>query len=380
MSHEFFYPKTFKKLYFTNLKDSSKNDSGSLRDLLENNKEQNVIICPDEKLKGIITLDSRIVIENRRSIIFDCEKRVSITGWALEFRNCHHFAIQNVAIRTTEVEIKKFYDGKRPSSSIGLDCLNFEKCTKVTVSNCSLWSSCDECISVVNCNNVHVVNTFIAFPLGGDKLLHPYGDLHAECANCSSATNLCFFECVFAYYKMRGPQFECNDSESSRNVKMQCVNCVMYGFYESGSRYTTAASDGKDAKSYKFQFVNNLYVTPVKKFRDYCIVMNSESGIHEKLKVYQNGNIHINEKEIQKVEITDSKGNIIDHKHIKNKKLFKLKCGLGVEIKDPYEFLKQTLQNAGVDDELDRNAKRKMLKMDNWNIFKSYKEVMRFID
>jgi hypothetical protein len=95
--------------------------------------------------------------------------------------------------------------------------------------------------------------------------IHPYGDNHAFVLNCSAST-LSLHHCLLARFVMRGPQFECNDMtpKSKYTVRMEAVNNVIFDYERSGSRYSTGVEDNNGTgkgKVFRFQFLNNLYIT-----------------------------------------------------------------------------------------------------------------------
>ena len=258
MHHESLAPVPNIVVTFKDLNDSG---SGSLRDIFERKNLSNVIIRPMDDLVGTIVLSSPLKGTNFNNVVIDMDKRIDITGWDVELSSGKNITMMNTAIRTGDIQIRKKYKGKRPTGSIGLDCLNIDRCENVLITQCSLWSSCDEIVSVTRSRNVHLEYCFMVFPLGGDPLTHPYGKYHAECANCSANEICCFYRCVFGYYRMRGPQFEPNDAEKNQLIQMQACNNVMYAFKEAGSRYRSGPekkSDKVKGTTYQFQYINNL--------------------------------------------------------------------------------------------------------------------------
>lgn len=388
MEHQHLHPVTKQTIYFGNLQDEGRD---SLRTVLENNKMSSVTVKPIDGLSGRITLKERIQMSGLHNVIIDFDKRIEIKGWALELRDCLGVVIINAAVRIGDKEIRQFYKGKRPQSSNGLDCINIDRCQDILISKCSLWSSCDEIVSVTRSINVHVERSLLVFPLGGDPLTHPYGDYHAECANCSANSICCFYRCVFAYYRMRGPQFEPNDASPRQNVVMQAANNVMYGFKEAGSRYRSGPEKKTDkvkGATYKFQFLHNLYITPGSEDGSGTgdpIVCDIQYKPIKEVSVYLEGNLHWNKLKntLKSVSIVDTNGKKLksDHaKQIKKERLFTLSCVSGTPIISEKLFLQEIVAEAGINDSFDTQAKKAILSGKPWRKLESYNEVLEYLN
>lgn len=377
--------------YVNNLNDEG---PGSLRSMLQSS---NVIIKPASGLVGSIVLNSPIKVSNIKNIVLDFDSRIELTGWDLAFDSCSNLLIQNCAIRTGDVKIREKYKGKRPTNSVGLDCINFNKCEDVLVRNCSFWSSCDEIVSVVKCKDVHIEYCFLVFPIGGDVLTHPYGDYHAECANCSANEICCFYRCFLGYYRMRGPQFEPNDADPNRKIQMQASNNVMYAFTDAGSRYRAGPEKKTDkvkGTTYEFQYLNNLYVSPQDHPKDPVsqnkkgsapIVCDTKYGADKSVSICANGNFYWNVPMgiIDRVTIVDNDGKRLSGdfaKQVKPNPTFTLKCVSPIEISNYKQFFDTVLKEAGINDSLDLKAKNKIMRMSPWTRFEKYDQIMKYIN
>lgn len=369
-------------IYFDNLNNDGK---GSLREALKKGLK-NTIVKPDKNLKGIIILNEKLNVNNISNVIMDFEGKIEVRGWGVDFRDCKNLHLINIIHRTTDIQIRKHYKNKRPSSSVGLDCYNFSKCNNVLVSKCSLWSSCDEIVSVVGCEDIHFEQCFFGFPLS-DPDTHPYGKEHAECSNNSGSNIICYYQCVFAYYRMRGPMFETNDiTKKKQQIKVQAVNCVMYGFTQAGSKYHSWVDSDivKLDPNYKFQLMNNLYVNPKSgKKKGYPIVCDNKGKTSDKVHLGLKDNKSWNlDGDMKDVKVTRSNGDGLDSdekKQIKHKKITEFNC-LGDILKVNKDMFFCVLDNAGVNDELDRRAKDKMKEGKKWELFKKFSDVESFLD
>ena len=369
-------------VFFNNLDNDGK---GSLRDVVSK-KLKKSIIKPIESLNGKLFIKSRLEINNFENVIFDFESRVEIRGWGIDFRNCENIYLTNIIHRTTDVEIRKHYKNKRPANSVGLDCFNLSLCKNFLISKCSLWSSCDEIVSVVNCEDIHFESCFIAFPLSSSET-HPYGKEHAECSNNSASNYICYFRCVFAYYRMRGPMFETKDiSEENYDVKMQVVNCIMYGFTQAGTKYHSwiEKDEQKLNPKYKFQILNNIYVNPKNsKKKGYPIVCDSKRKTSDQITIGVSGNKSWDlEEKLKNVFPCRSDGSSLDTEErmqIRNKKIIKFKCLENIEdVSEKFFF--QVLEDAGVNDSFDVKAKSKMKSGEKWQLFEKFSDVEKFLN
>lgn len=353
-------------LYLDSLKEKE------LRDALS---KSNVTI--KSNVKGIITLKQRIECNDLSNVIIDLNN-VEIRGWSLNFESCSNILIKNLIIRTTDKEIRKYYKNKRPSSSTGLDCLGINKCNEMLIQNCSFWSSCDEIVSVVKSNNIFFEECFLAFPLS-DPNTHPYGKEHAECSNNSANNLVCYFRCVFAYYRMRGPMFETNDTSKNQLVKMQACNCIMYAFTQAGVKYHSWSSNNSN---FQFQFINNLFVLPKNSSKKgYPIVCDDKMKVKlNKVDVCVKNNKLYNLSSLEDVNVTTSKGKKLDkerQEQITNNILFECECHKHITTDNMFE---EILNKCGVNDELDIKAKKVIREGKKWKLFKTFDDVIKFIE
>jgi hypothetical protein len=191
---------------------------------------------------------------------------VCIRGGSLEFMGARYITLRYLRVRLGDETVLRALRRsglKRPAGSEGLDCVALRECQDVLMQHCSLSWSCDELLSVVRCQRVRVQDCILSEPLGHPRL-HPYGDHHAY-AVLASASTLRIERCLLAHYQMRGPQFEANDLRRAdkRSVEMSAVDNVMFGYWKSGSRYTTGPEDHKQearGARFTFTFQDNLYL------------------------------------------------------------------------------------------------------------------------
>jgi hypothetical protein len=252
------------------------------------------------RVGGTIRLRDRVSIKHGRVTIDGSDAPgigVTVRGGSLEFQGADDVVIRYIRVRlgdeTTRRQNREQHL-KRPGSSAGLDCLNFEHCRNVLVDHVSASWSCDEIISVVHCQNVLVQWCILSDPLGGSRL-HPYGDNHAFCLNASAST-LRVEHCLFAHFVMRGPQFEANDMRRGDRftVRMEAVNNVMFDFKRSGSRYTTGVEDHKkeaEGKRFEFRFRGNVYLSP--KVERPAIEAVTKHGITDAVRLHAAGNVEM---------------------------------------------------------------------------------------
>lgn len=339
-------PRSKSSLKFEIVTNLGNDGNNSLRDLLNDNVSLSSNM-------NTIQLTGRIKVSNLKNINLS---NMIIEGSSLEFNSCTNIYLNNVIIRHTGQLIKK-----KPKNSNGLDCLNFESCKSVVVKNCSFWSSCDECISVVKSEDVLITSCLIIFPLGNERL-HPYGKEHAECSN-NSASSVTYHRCVFAYFRMRGPMFECNDVDDDQEVKMEVNNSVIYCYKQAGVKYHDSGPNNKS--DYKFQILNNLFVEPVST-KGEPIVKDKKKG-KKKAKVFIKGNIlyRIYNNEIQELPDSGDSQFLSESKPIDNVK----------------KFFIDVVNEAGTDDPLDTRAKRLISSGSHKKtIFRTWKEVIDFLE
>lgn len=221
-------------------------------------------------LSGTIALQDRIEIKEP-FLTIDGEDApgagICIRGGSLEFKRTHDIIVRHVRVRLgDETTLRKVKAAKRdrPANSDGLDCIGLTDCRRVLFDHCSVSWSCDELFGITRCQDVTIQWCILGEPLANPKV-HPYGDNHAFVLNCSAST-LSLHHCLLARFVMRGPQFECNDMtpKSKYTVRMEAVNNVIFDYDRSGSRYSTGVEENNGSgrgKVFRFQFLNNLYIT-----------------------------------------------------------------------------------------------------------------------
>ncbi len=191
---------------------------------------------------------------------------ICIQGGSLEFKDTHDIIVRHIRIRLGDQSTlarNKAEGRKRPASSDGLDCITLADSRRILFDHCSLSWSCDEIFGITRCQDVTIQWCILGEPLSNPEI-HPYGDHHAFVLNCSAST-LSLHHCLLTRFHMRGPQFECNDmtSRTGYTVRMEAVNNVIHGYHRSGSRYSTGTEPGSGTskgKSFRFQFLGNLYL------------------------------------------------------------------------------------------------------------------------
>lgn len=390
-NHEYLKLFPSKTIHLTSLNDSGE---GTLRDILDKSPTD-CTITPT--VKGKITLDSRIVASDLRNVHFDFDGLIELTGWELKFDKCSNMYFNKFIARMGDKQVREHYKNKRPDGSSGLDCISLTACHNVLFEKCSIWSGCDENISVVRCSNIHFTSCLILFPLGDEDKLHPYGKYHCECANCSAVTDLCFHKCVMAYFRFRGPQFEANDAVKDQSVRMQALNNVIYGFDKAGTRYRSGREKSSDIVSgatYDFQLQFNLYVNPTEDGDP--IVCDTSYDYCSKIKMSIRGNKYLQLNKLGKKDscvdvktIKDDDGKNLrdpESKQVTTKRLFTLKCTDDIDeysLKDEkscLEFFKEIVSNAGVGDALDIQARATILKGKKRQYFETYDDVLDFIE
>ncbi|RBP39738.1 hypothetical protein DES53_109165 [Roseimicrobium gellanilyticum] len=228
-------------------------------------------------VSGTITLRDRIEIKEPYLTIDGSDAPgagVCIRGGSLEFKRTNDIIVRHVRIRLgDETTLRKVKASKRdrPVNSDGLDCIGLTDCRRVLFDHCSVSWSCDELFGITRCQDVTIQWCILGEPLA-NPMIHPYGDNHAFVLNCSAST-LSLHHCLLARFVMRGPQFECNDMtpKSKYTVRMEAVNNIIFDYERSGSRYSTGVEEKNGAskgKTFRFQFLNNLYITSSSKAVD----------------------------------------------------------------------------------------------------------------
>jgi len=253
-------------LMVTRLDDNPKRPTkGSLRWALQQRGPRIVRFT----VSGDITLQDEIIISEPFLTLDGSEapeSGVTIRSGNLIFKHTHDIIVRQVRIRLGDAPARRQRREQRrdrPMHSEGLDCVSLEDSQRIVFDHCSLSWSCDEIFGILRCSDVTIQWCILSEPLCGPSL-HPYGDTHA-CPLNASASTLSIHHCLFANFVMRGPQFECNDvsSKSRTAVQMEAVNNVIAGYEHSGSRFSVGVekNNGSTAgKSFRFQFINNLYV------------------------------------------------------------------------------------------------------------------------
>lgn len=237
-------------------------------------------------VSGNISLRDRIEIEEPFLTIDGSDAPgggICIRGGSLEFKGTHDIIVRHVRIRLgDQTTLRRVKDSgrDRPKDSDGLDCITLSDSRRLIFDHCSISWSCDELFGITRCQDVTIQWCILGEPLSNPRL-HPYGDHHAFALNCSAST-LSLHHCLLARFVMRGPQFECNDMRPKSNytVRMEAVNNIVFDYMRSGSRFSTGVEPGSGTgkgKSFRFQFLNNLYITsslkppaiePIEKYGD----------------------------------------------------------------------------------------------------------------
>jgi len=220
---------------------------------------------------------------------------VCIRGGSLMFRDTHDVIVKDMRIRLGENPAKKQrreLHARRPPHSAGLDCVSMDDSSRIVFDHCSLSWSCDEIFGITHCHDVTIQWCLLSEPLANPKL-HPYGNNHAFPINASAST-LSVHHCLLAHYVMRGPQFEGNDlrPEDHYTVQMEAVNNVMFDYERTGSRYGCGVEKNNgaaQAKSFRFQFINNCYVTD--SAEKLPIEAITKHGVIAGVKIHESGNV-----------------------------------------------------------------------------------------
>ena len=221
------------------------------------------------RVSGTISLLDQVRVEHGRLTVDGSTAPgmgVCVRGGSLEFLGTEDVIIRYIRVRLgdkTTRRLNRKEKRKRPTSSGGLDCLNFVNCRRVWMDHVSASWSCDEILSVVHCRDVLIEWCLFSEPLA-DPPLHPYGNRHSY-AVISSASTLTMRNCLIAHYVMRGPQFEANDMRRGDHyrVKMVAEDNVMFDYERSGIRYTTGPEDHQKeaaSKQFDFRFLNNVFI------------------------------------------------------------------------------------------------------------------------
>lgn len=281
-------------LIVTRLDDNPKNPTrGSLRWALQQRGPRIVKFSVSRE----INLQDQIIIAEPFLTLDGSEAPeggVTISSGNLIFKDTHDIIVRHVRIRLGDEPARRQRREQRkdrPMHSTGLDCVSLEDSQRIVFDHCSLSWSCDEIFGIVRCRDVTIQWCILSEPLSGPAL-HPYGDDHAFPLNASAST-LSVHHCLFANFVMRGPQFECNDvsSRDRRAVQMEAVNNVIAGYEHSGSRYSVGAEKkkGSDAgKSFRFQFINNLYISASRKPQ--AIEAITKHGVTKDILIHASGN------------------------------------------------------------------------------------------
>lgn len=207
----------------------------------------------------------------------------------------HDVIVRNVRIRRGDVTVleKNKKEGReRPVGSGDLDCVTVTDAENIIFDHCSLSWSCDEIFGIIRCKNLTIQWCIIGEPLSNPSI-HPYGDNHAFCVNCSGST-FSIHHCLIARFVMRGPQFEANDVVKGLgyDIKMEAINNLIFDYRDSGSRYTTGIENNpKQAKgtNFDFQFINNYYVSRDGNLPE--IYATPKHGVTDQLRVFASGNV-----------------------------------------------------------------------------------------
>lgn len=221
-------------------------------------------------MAGTISLQDRIEIREPYLTIDGTDAPgagICIRGGSLEFKRTNDIIVRQIRVRLgDETTLRKVRASRRdrPVNSDGLDCIGLSDSRRILFDHCSISWSCDELFGITRCQDVTIQWCILGEPLSNPRL-HPYGDNHAFVLNCSAST-LSLHHCLLARFVMRGPQFECNDMtpKSKYTVRMEAVNNVIFDYQRSGSRYSTGVENGngtRRGKVFRFQFLNNLYIT-----------------------------------------------------------------------------------------------------------------------
>jgi len=357
-------------------------------DKIIEDKLSNVTLTVDKpftlKLKKIIS------VSDLNNVFFDFQGKVEIIDWGIEFKNCKNLIFDGVIVRMGDSAVLKTNKGKRPKNSIGLDCFNLDFCENILIKNSSLSFGCDELLSVTHCKNVHVINTLFSFPLGGNPLTHPYGENHAECINSSANESLCISACTFAYYRMRGPQFEANDTIKDKfSVNMQVSNSLMHAFSTSACRMYGNEKDNEfKNNSYKFQFLSNVQSNVNEIDSNNLILCDLQYGTDkDKVRVFldSNYNFRFSKKKFNKTLTNLGYNGKPKEDILSKKKLFTFECCEPYSGEINYEYILSIINNSGTSDNFDQKIRNCIINDLQKNkdlvcTFQSKKDAINYID
>ena len=219
---------------------------------------------------------------------------VCVRSGSLLFHGTHDIIVRYVRIRLGEeaaARQRRAQGGTRPQFTAGLECVGLFNSRHIVFDHCSLSWSCKEIFDINHCREVSVQWCMLTEPLAGPTL-HPYGDDHACMVNASAGT-LSIHHCLMEHYVFRGPQFECNDMapKDQYAVQMEASNNVMADFEQSGSRFSVGVEkgNGTGGKTFRFQFLNNLYLSPKLTSRVFEAITNH--GVTDDVRIHISGNI-----------------------------------------------------------------------------------------
>lgn len=337
-----------------------------------------------------ITLDEYLCVRNLRNVVFDFQGKVIVTDWGLQFKDSTNLVFLGVIVRMGDTAVIKSNKGKRPNNSIGLDCFNLDYCENVLIDKSSFSFSCDELLSVTHCKNIHVTNTLFSFPLGGNPLTHPYGENHAECINASANETFCIYSCTFAYYRMRGPQFEPNDTvKDNFTVNMQVCNSLMHAFSTSCCRmYGNEKVNEYKNNKYRFQFLSCVQSNVSKLDSDNLMICDIQYGTDKnKVRAYLDSNYNFNitkdtfDKNLTKLSYNGKSKEKINSKD----RLFTFNCCEQYTSEINFQYVLNILNNSGTSDKFDNKIRNCIINdiRSNKNLkctFESKKDAIDYIE
>ena len=238
------------------------------------------------QIDGEIVLKKALNIECNNLILDGAGRDIIISNYPINITESKNILIQNLSVRGNDLRIleeNKKQNVKRPKSSIDLDVINIDRCNTIAVYHCSLYWSADEIVSVTRSQNVTIGYCIMAYPLSNPKI-HPYGDDHAYCSN-NSASTVTYHHNIFAHYVMRGPQFEANDNQDNQsyNAQFEAINNVVFGYTQSGSRYSIGFEKKTDYVkkiTIDYQLIGNIYINTAEKAIDIEVIDRYGSQIN----------------------------------------------------------------------------------------------------
>ena len=248
-------------------------------------------VCGDIELKNMIWIrEPYLTIDGSDAP----GNGVCIRYGSLMFGYTHDIIVRYVRIRLGKEAAerqRRYQGGPRPLHTTGLECVALNSCHHVLFDHCSLSWSCKEIFDINHSQAVTIQWCILSEPLAGPTL-HPYGDDHACIINASAGT-LSVHHCLMEHFTFRGPQFECNDMlpQDHFAVKMEALNNVIADFEQTGSRYSVGVETGSgvDGKTFRFQFLNNLYLKDHRRTPPVQALTNH--GVTEDVRVCVAGNI-----------------------------------------------------------------------------------------